>query len=540
VSAVRRGARAPLRQRLVRSFDALLELMGLTGGGGASHSGAQVSRIHPPGPGVGGLRAADQEILWDLALLRARARSLRRNNAYIEHYVNLLTMNVLGPGGQPQHRARVRRPDGELDMPVNDQIDAAFREWAAGPVTADGKMNLDEFRDLQLETAAVDGEAFTRPMIGAAFPHGLALQGIDPDLVDHRMSYQAGRDGPEVRLGVEVDDLGRPLGYYAWDRPEYGPGSANRGRVRYPAAEILHHFRARRVNQTRGVSWLAAVILDLQDLQGFDEAVIVGARAGASQVGFVRWSDPAAGQPPDPNDPNAGKPVQMELNPGTVTELDPGQEFQGFTPEQPTAVYSPFVKTSLRRIAAGLGVSYFTLANDLESVNFTSSRAGSQVERDIWRKRQQWWIASFEIAIHRRWLQTAMLTGALQLPSPDWRRYAAVEVCPRGWQGVQPRDDAEAAEIELSLGLTSRTRIHAARGTEYREVLDELAQEQDAAAAKNVDVEPQRGSGAAAGGDGTDGGSTTSDGAASENGSATNGKGQRSQLRSALAGGRRR
>ena len=474
-----------LRERLVRSWDVLLELMSSTGQGmGSTWKGAEISRLRP-GWG-GGSRAPDQEIQFDLMLLRSRARALRRNSPYIEHYVNLLLTNVLGATG-PEHQAQVLNAAGELDEPINDRIEAAWREWAEGPVTADGTMNLTAFRDLQLETMAIDGESFTNPLMGAEFRHGLALQPIDPDLVDEKMSHAGGRDTPEVRMGVEVDRLGRRLGYHIWDRPEYGPGSANRGRVRYEASEILHHFRPRRAHQTRGVTWLAAAMTDLMDLDGYDEAVIVGARAAANQMGFIEWTDPAAGGPSEDR-----TPVERELNPGTTTELDPGQKFTGFTPEQPTAVYSPFVKTRLRRISGALGVAYEALANDRESVNYGSMRGGSLIERDLWKKRHEMWRMTFELPVRMRWLQTALLSGALQLPGADWHAYAASKVVFRGWPWVDPKKDAETSEIELALGLTSRQRIHAQRGSVFSEVLAEQAQERDLAAKLDLDIEPRR------------------------------------------------
>jgi len=479
-----------LAERLARSWDVLLELLSTTGQGSA-HKGAEVSRLRP---GLfGGIRGPDAEIQWDLRMLRARARALRRNNPYIENYLNLLHSNVLGPEG-PAHQAQVRNDAGDLDEEINDTIEAAWRDWAEGPVTADGQMNLALFRQLQLETNAVDGEAFTLPLVGAEFRHGLALDSFDPDLVDEKMSRAAGREGPEIRMGVEVSPLGRPLGYYVWDYPEYGPGRQNRGRQRYDAADVLHQFRRRRGHQTRGVTWLTAAIVDTQDLDGFEEAVIVGARAAANQLGVVESGDAASWSAPD--DDGERKPAEMELNPGTILELDPGQKFTGFAPEQPTAVYPPFVKNRLRRLAGALGVAYEALANDREGVNYGSMRGGSLIERDLWRLRQAWWSLTFEQPIRQRWLQTALLTGALVLPSRDWRKYTALKVVFRGWPWVDPLKDAQTAELEIELGLNSRTRIHAQRGSVFTEVLAELGQERDEAARLGLEIEPQRGAAA--------------------------------------------
>jgi capsid protein len=78
-------------------------------------------------------------------------------------------------------------------------------------LSRDGKLNLNRFQALQLEASAVDGEAFTRTVIGRGFRHGLGLQPIDADLVAENVNRRAHREGVEVRMGVEVDLLGRPV-----------------------------------------------------------------------------------------------------------------------------------------------------------------------------------------------------------------------------------------------------------------------------------------------------------------------------------------
>jgi lambda family phage portal protein len=164
-------------------------------------------------------------------------------------------------------------------------------------------------------------------------------------------------------------------------------------------------------------------------------------------VGFLQWRDSAV---PPGGPAEDRKPLQMELNPGTVTELDPGLEFAGWDPSQPSGVYSDFTKTVLRRIASGLGLSYSSLSNDLREVNYSSTKVGLQAEREMWRMLQDWWIASFLQPLYVRWLEAATLSGKLVLPSADWRRFAAVKWVPRvaldraAARGAGERDGAAA------------------------------------------------------------------------------------------------
>jgi len=473
----------------------------------AAYHGAEVTRLNLEWRT--GNASADTDLRGSMALLRSRARDLARNNPYIERFLGLLVSNVLGSSGIG-HQAQVRLPNGELDEPVNDAIEAAWLDWIAGPVSADGKLTMAGFQALQLEAAAVDGESFTRMLLGREFRHGLGLQPIDADLVAENVSRRAQLDGNEVRLGVEVDLLGRPVGYHVWDWPDYVPGSESRGLQRLSAEDVLHHYRARRAHQTRGVSWLARVMTDLQDLAGYDESVIVGARAGANQVAFAQWKDPAAAPPPSED----RKPMQLELNPGTFTELDPGLEVVPFDPSQPSGVYADFTKTVLRRIASGLGLAYASLSNDLREANYSSARVGLLIEREMWRTLQDWWIACFLQPLYVRWLEAATLSGALALPRANWREFTAVKWVPRGWPWVDPQADVQASEAELHLGLTSRQRLSRERGRDFAVILDELRQEQEMAAEAGVDISGASAAEPAAGDPGTGGDPSAADASA--------------------------
>ncbi len=432
-----------------------------------------------------GNASADNDIRGALAVLRSRARDLARNNPYIERYLGLLNTNVISSDGFG-HQPQVRGNGGKLEKGINDELKAQFKKWTESTVSVDGKLDFLGFQSLQLEAAAVDGESFTRRIIGRQFPHGLGLQPIDADLVAETVSRTLNRDGAEVRMGVEIDAFGSPVAYHCWDWPDYTPGSQGRGLQRYPASEMLHHYRMRRAHQTRGVTWLARTMVDVQDVAGYDEAVILGARAGANQLGFVEWSDAAA---PIVNPGDDRTPRKYELNPATVTELDPGQHFNGFDPSQPHAVYSDFTRTILRRMASGLGISYESLSNDLSAANYSSARVGLMIERELWKLLQKWWVRSMLHPVYQSWLETAFLTGVLDLPGGDWRQYAAVKWVPRGWPWVDPKNDVEASEKELALGLNSHTRLAQERGRDFYELLEERAAEQEAADTAGVSID---------------------------------------------------
>lgn len=433
-------------------------------------------------------RSADEEIRGDIRLLRARARELGRNNSYVKRYLRLLQNNVVGPMGM-KLQAQVKA-GGETDAEANRAIEAAWNDWASSPVTVDGKLTLRRFEKLILKTVACDGEAFVRLWRGfEGNPYGLALQAIDADLIDETFSRPA-RGSNEIRMGVEVDALSRPVGYWVWNTTQVSGVDLMRERYFVPASEMLHLYDPERVNQTRGVTWVHSVMVPAHMLNAYEESEAVAARIGASKMGlFEKKTDSVAGDLA-----NEKKPATMEANPGTFDIVPDGYEFKTWEPEHPTAQFPSFIKQMLRKIASGFSVFYNVLANDAEGVSYSTMRSFALVERDDWRSIQQDFIDMWRRPLYAAWLGMALLTGALQLASRDPVRYLAVRHRPRGWQWIDPENEANAAVISINNGLGTRTGFLAEKGEDLEDVFEELAREKELAEKYGISITGESGS----------------------------------------------
>jgi lambda family phage portal protein len=162
-------------------------------------------------------------------------------------------------------------------------------------------------------------------------------------------------------------------------------------------------------------------------------------------------------------------------------------EFQAFDSKYPETNFGPFVKTTLQRIASGWRVSYHSLANDLEGVNFSSIRSGTIEERDRWAADQRWFIDAFLRPVYLAWLQQALLSGAVVLPNgtalPAARlaRYNAHDWQGRRWDWVDPRKDMEAKTMAVRAGLVSPQILAAQMGQDFEDVLEQIGQAQQLA-----------------------------------------------------------
>lgn len=101
-------------------------------------------------------------------------------------------------------------------------------------------------------------------------------------------------------MGVEVDGNGRPVAYHIWNRHRMDLQAAGRARVRIPADQIVHKFRAYRPGQTRGIPLLTPILLINNMLDGYSVAHLIQARAAATTGGgfFVATGEDAAAMMP--------------------------------------------------------------------------------------------------------------------------------------------------------------------------------------------------------------------------------------------------
>jgi lambda family phage portal protein len=165
----------------------------------------------------------------------------------------------------------------------------------------------------------------------------------------------------------------------------------------------------------------------------------------------------------------------MDAEPGAFEQIPAGLELAKWDPQHPNSTYPSVVKAWLRGVAAGLGTSYHTLANDMEAVNFASGMIGLADERDNWTNIQHWFIEDFEEPVHTAWLEMALLSGALDpLPMSKFDKFNAPSFSGRRWDFVNPDVEVSALEKRLRLRLTSITRELAKQNIDRDELFQEI------------------------------------------------------------------
>ena len=132
----------------------------------------------------------------------------------------------------------------------------------------------------------------------------------------------------------------------------------------------------------------------------------------------------------------------------------------------------------LRAIASGMGVSYNTLCNDLEGVNYSSIRAGLLDERAFYKEIQGWFKEQFLNQVFSEWLKLMLLNPNIKLPAEKFEKFNNFTFIPRGWQWVDPYKDMQANKLAIEQGLRTRQQIIAEQGGDFLETMEALKYEQ--------------------------------------------------------------
>lgn len=228
-----------------------------------------------------------------------------------------------------------------------------------------------------------------------------------------------------------------------------------------------------------------SALLRLKHLGAYEEAAVVAANVGAAKMGFFTTPDGDGASLADGVD--AGGELMQEATPGHFGVLPEGTTFNSFDPQYPHEQFGAFVKASLRGIASGVNVSYNSLGNDLEGVNYSSLRAGVLEERDSWMTLQSWMVESFLEPLFADWLAAALLAGTVRtvrgapISADKLEKFNVPQWQGRRWQWVDPLKDVEANIAAVNAGLKSRREVIQEQGRDIEEVWRDLQSEQDKA-----------------------------------------------------------
>ena len=395
----------------------------------------------------------------------------------------------------------VTRSNKERDKVACDTLAAAFLDWGEGRhCDVSGRLSWLELQNQLIYTAAQDGEFLLRKRPGHG-KYGYSLEVIDPARLDDRTKWGqvSAHGGNEIRLGVEYNSDQRPVAYWLRERVTQSYYSYDGGRIfRVPADQIIHGFLRNYPDQSRGIPWMHAALTTGKRLDIYDSAAMTASQAGAMAAYALTNKDGLPGDEMyrgdtlvDPADDGSDSVVTMES--GMVFDFG-DKNIVPLDPAYPHEMYAAFVKSNLRRFAAGVGLSYSTLSSDLEGVNYSSIRAGLLDDREEFQGLQSWFIRSVVAPVYHDFVEYAIMAGQIMIggkvPMRPIRDYQMAEFQGRRWSWVDPQKDMNAAESAVTMATRSRSSIIRESGGEPDQVFAEIAEEQAALKKLGISINP--------------------------------------------------
>ena len=407
--------------------------------------------------------------------LLARSRELVVTNGYAANACEAFAANLVGDGIKPSSLI--------TDAALRDRVQKLWLAWT-DEADADG---LTDFYGLQAMVARemfVAGECFVRlrprrAEDGLLVP--LQLQLLQSEMLPFEKT-EVDPNGNRIRCGIEFDLIGRRVAYHFRRRH---PGDSTDQRiavpdtVRVPAEEVLHIYRPIDAGQIRGLPHVAPAIVRLFLLDQYDDAELDRKKTAAMFAGFITKTAP--------EDPMMGEGAAdldgaaiASLEPGTMQVLLPGEDVKFSSPADVGGGYEAFQYRTLLAVSASLGLPYHLVTGDVRQANYSSLRA----ELVEFRRRigqLQHGVMAHQLCrpIWRRWLETAVLSGALHA---DPVTAQPVQWIPPRWDWVDPLKDIQAQVLAMEAGLTSRRKVVEATGYDIEEVDRENASDAKRAA----------------------------------------------------------
>lgn len=400
---------------------------------------------------------------YDLALLIRRSRAAYRNIPWIRRALNSLADNEIGSGIVPRFRC--------ANKPLRAQLQALWNDWTHD-ADADGVLNFYGLQRLAVLERLIGGECFIR-LRPRRMEDGLTVPLQIQILESEQLPLSIFGDS-RMQYGIETSPFGQRVAYWFYrSHPGERRYGASLGELtRVPAAGVIHHYQPLRAGQLRGEPATAAVLLRTRVFDTYEDAELARKSARSQITGFIRpplvedGTTPLTGEATQIVD-NAG---QINLQPGTIAELRPGEEITLANSDDAGAGFADFQREQKLAMAAGLDIPYELMSGDYSKVNDRLMRAMmGEFHRGLIARQDHLTIHQFCRGIVNAWLDTAVLSGAVTISgyaddpairadarNVDWRA--------DGWPYLHALQDVQAKALQVRSGFTSRAAVVAEMG----------------------------------------------------------------------------
>lgn len=441
-----------------------------------------------------------EDINDNISVLRQRSRDIYMGVPVGRGAVNTMRTNVVGRGLmlKPTIDAEALGIQQEQKKELEKKIS---REWALWAESPDCDMaRLDNFYELQqlafLNWLASGDTLVLLPVKQRANqPYDLRVQLVEADRLSSPNNFDTFDN--QIVGGVEVDRDGEVVAYHfskhhplsyanermEWQRVEaYGKLTGRRN--------VLHLMNRERIDQRRGVPFLAPVIEALKQLGRYTDAELVAAVVSGMFTVFIEKADNSSEDAigaaiPEEEQVDAEDETTLELAPGAIVDLGEGEKAHDINPGRPNANFNGFVEAICQQIGAALEIPYELLMKRFNS-SYSASRGALEEAWKMFRMYRTWLANDFCQPIYEEWLAEAVAKGRIKAPGFFANPIRRKAYCKAQWNGparglLNPVQEVNAAVTRVNNGFSTRSsETMEMAGGDFYSNCDQLKQEEEA------------------------------------------------------------
>lgn len=394
------------------------------------------------------------------------SHNLFLNSATAKAVGRAFRSGVIGSGvklrSEVRHKNKDRRTGTyKLNNAVNEKIVKDWEAWGR-TATVDGELTWHKLTRKVLSTIIESGECYIRLLdippsneakgIRSHIP--FSMQILESDMLDENYTGTIDENSGEYWMeGIKYDRFNKALSY-AFKVIVRGFYETRE----YDARNTLHLYVSDelRPNARRGWPWLTNVLTVIDRLDAYLATQLLHAESNAAINTYV-IPDSTQAAPLDDN--TSYEELADQSNRGGGIRVLPAGSQVHERPQIASQQLDQFVTTSLRQVAAAVGITYESIALDHSRSNFSSARMGNLVNSDRFDEIRKFLIEEFFDVAYRRWLRAYLLTNPFPAsPSENTDNYHHSWIAKK-IPHVEPVKAVTAAEKLHKLGIVSKATI---------------------------------------------------------------------------------
>jgi len=370
--------------------------------------------------------------------LRNRSRMLYMASPIATSAIRTSRTNVIGSG--LKLKSRIKRDILGLTQEDADywekKTELEFALWATKKQACDatGVNDFYAIQQLVFMSWLLSGDCFVlikqyQPSL--LLPYSLRLQVIEADRISSPKAVGSTisknlENGNQIFDGVEVDSNGAIVAYHMCNNYPNSLNFSNKNEwFRIEAYDeqtglpnILHIMDSERPEQYRGVSYLAQIIEPLLQLRRYSESEIKSAIIQGYYSAFIKTEANPNVMPmneTNPDDKVSSDPNEIEIGPGTINVLKPGEDITFGDPSRPTSGFGAFNRAVCEQVGAALEIPADLLIKAFNA-SYSASRAALLEAWKSFKMKRAWFTSDFCQPVYELWLSEAIARKRINAP----------------------------------------------------------------------------------------------------------------------------